>query len=61
MLSLLPAQRAAALADGPGHHRPGATDVEVFGRKERGVADNNQKQRVGGPTWRPPTRGRAGR
>jgi hypothetical protein len=49
MLDLLPAQRAAALAEGPV-----TTDVEVYGRKKRGVVYNHQGQRVGRPhvaTW----------
>ena len=54
MLSLLPAQRAVALADGPVTIDLDATDVEVYGRKKRGVAYNHQGQRVGRPhvaTW----------
>ena len=54
MLSLLPAPRAAALADGPVTIDLDATDVEVYGRKKRGVAYNHQGQRVGRPhvaTW----------
>jgi len=54
MLSLLPAQRAAALADGPVTIDLDTTDVEVYGRKKRGVAYNHQGQRVGRPhvaTW----------
>ena len=49
MLSLLPAPRAAALADGPVTIDLDATDVEVYGRKKRGVAYNHQGQRVGRP------------
>jgi hypothetical protein len=49
MLSLLPAQRAAALADGPVTIDLDTTDVEVYGRKKRGVAYNHQGQRVGRP------------
>ena len=49
MLGLLPAQRAAALADGPVTIDLDATDVEVYGRKKRGVAYNHQGQRVGRP------------
>jgi len=37
MLALLPAPRAAALAGGP-VTTTGHTDVEVYGRKKRGVA-----------------------
>ena len=54
MLSLLPAQRAAALAGGPVTIDLDTTDVEVYGRKKRGVAYNHQGQRVGRPhvaTW----------
>jgi hypothetical protein len=54
MLSLLPAERAAALADGPVTIDLDTTDVEVYGRKKRGVANNHQGQRVGRPhvaTW----------
>jgi hypothetical protein len=49
MLSLLPAQRAAALAAGPVTIDLDTTDVEVYGRKKRGVAYNHQGQRVGRP------------
>ena len=49
MLSLLPAARAAALADGPVTIDLDTTDVEVYGRKKRGVACNHQGQRVGRP------------
>ena len=49
MLSLLPAERAVALADGPVTIDLDATDVEVYGRKKRGVAWNHQGQRVGRP------------
>jgi Transposase DDE domain group 1 len=49
MLSLLPAERAAALAGGPVTIDLDATDVEVYGRKKRGVAYNHQGQRVGRP------------
>ena len=54
MLSLLPAPRAAALTDGPVTIDLDTTDVEVYGRKKRGVAYNHQGQRVGRPhvaTW----------
>ena len=54
MLDLLPAQRAAALAEGPVTIDLDTTDVEVYGRKKRGVAYNHQGQRVGRPhvaTW----------
>src|ERR1017187_5299128 len=50
----LPAARAAALAEGPVTIDLDATDVEVYGRKKRGVAYNHQGQRVGRPhvaTW----------
>jgi hypothetical protein len=49
MLVLLPAERAAALADGPVTIDLDTTDVEVYGRKKRGVAYNHQGQRVGRP------------
>jgi hypothetical protein len=49
MLSLLPAPRAAALTGGPVTIDLDATDVEVYGRKKRGVAYNHQGQRVGRP------------
>jgi hypothetical protein len=45
----MPAQRAAALADGPVTIDLDTTDVEVYGRKKRGVAYNHQGQRVGRP------------
>jgi Transposase DDE domain group 1 len=54
MLGLLPAERAAALAEGPVTIDLDTTDVEVYGRKKRGVAWNHQGQRVGRPhvaTW----------
>ena len=49
MLALLPAERAAALAGGPVTIDLDTTDVEVYGRKKRGVAYNHQGQRVGRP------------
>ena len=49
MLDLLPAARAAALAEGPVTIDLDATDVEVYGRKKRGVAYNHQGQRAGRP------------
>jgi hypothetical protein len=49
MLSLLPAERAAALAGRPVTIDLDTTDVEVYGRKKRGVAYNHQGQRVGRP------------
>ena len=49
MLSLLPAARAAALAEGPVTIDLDTTDVEVYGRQKRGVAYNHQGQRVGRP------------
>ncbi len=49
MLSLVGAERAAALADGPVTIDLDTTDVEVYGRKKRGVAWNHQGQRVGRP------------
>ena len=54
MLALLSAPRAAALAEGPVTIDLDTTDVEVYGRKKRGVACNHQGQRVGRPhvaTW----------
>ena len=54
MLAMLPAPRAAALTDGPVTIDLDTTDVEVYGRKKRGVAYNHQGQRVGRPhvaTW----------
>jgi len=54
MLEMLPAERAAALAGGPVTIDLDTTDVEVYGRKKRGVAYNHQGQRVGRPhvaTW----------
>jgi hypothetical protein len=49
VLDLLPAERAAALAGGPVTIDLDTTDVEVYGRKKRGVAWNHQGQRVGRP------------
>jgi hypothetical protein len=49
MLALLPAKRAAGLADGPVTIDLDTTDVEACGRKKRGVAYNHQGQRVGRP------------
>jgi len=49
MLALLPPGRAAALTGGPVTIDLDATDVEVYGRKKRGVACNHQGQRVGRP------------
>jgi hypothetical protein len=49
MLGMLPAGRAAALAGGPVTIDLDTTDVEVYGRKKRGVAYNHQGQRVGRP------------
>ena len=49
MMALLPAPRAAALTEGPVTIDLDATDVEVYGRKKRGVAYNHQGQRVGRP------------
>ena len=49
MLGMLPAPRAAALTDGPVTIDLDTTDVEVYGRKKRGVAYNHQGQRVGRP------------
>jgi Transposase DDE domain group 1 len=49
MLGLLPAARVTALTDGPVTIDLDTTDVEVYGRKKRGVAYNHQGQRVGRP------------
>jgi hypothetical protein len=49
MLSLLPVDRAFALTEGPVTIDLDATDVQVYGRKKRGVAYNHQGQRVGRP------------
>ena len=49
MLSLAGGERAAALTDGPVTIDLDTTDVEVYGRKKRGVAYNHQGQRVGRP------------
>src|SRR5262249_60948543 len=49
MLSLVPGPRSAALAGGPVTIDLDTTDVEVYGRKKRGVAWNHQGQRVGRP------------
>jgi hypothetical protein len=49
MMTLLPAPRAAALAEGPVTIDLDATDVEACGRKKRGVTYNHQGQRVGRP------------
>jgi hypothetical protein len=54
MLDVLPAPRAAALTGGPVTIDLDTTDVEVYGRKKRGVDWNHQGQRVGRPhvaTW----------
>ena len=54
MLALLSAPRAAALTRGPVTIDLDATDVEVYGRKKRGVAYNHQGQRACRPhvaTW----------
>ena len=55
MLALLPPERADALGRGPVTIDLDATDVEVYGRKKRGVAYNYQGQR-----GRPAARGRLG-
>jgi hypothetical protein len=54
MLSLLPAERSAALLDGPITVDLDTTDVEVYGPKKHGIAYNHQGQRCGRPhvaTW----------
>src|SRR5271165_2993649 len=49
MVGLLPAERAAELAQGPVTIDIDATDVEVYGNKKRGVAYTYQGQRAGRP------------
>jgi hypothetical protein len=49
MTGLLPAERTAELAEGPVTIDIDATDVEVYGRKKRGVAYTYQGQRAGRP------------
>ncbi|MGH3205366.1 MAG: IS1380 family transposase [Streptosporangiaceae bacterium] len=49
MVALLSPARAAALTGGPVTIDLDATDVEVYGRRKRGVAYNYQGQRVGRP------------
>ncbi len=49
MIGLLPAERAAELAEGPVTIDIDATDVEVYGSRKRGVAYNYQGQRAGRP------------
>jgi Transposase DDE domain group 1 len=49
MLDLLPPERVTALTDGPVTIDLDTTDVEVYGRKKRGMAYNHQGQRVGRP------------
>jgi hypothetical protein len=49
MIGLLPAERAAELAEGPVTIDIDATGVEVYGSKKRGVAYNYQGQRAGRP------------
>jgi hypothetical protein len=49
MLGLLPPRRAAALCGGSVTIDLDTTDVEVYGRKKRGVAYNHVGQRVGRP------------
>jgi hypothetical protein len=49
MLGMLSGPRAAALTGGPVTIDLDTTDVEVYGRKKRGVAYNHQGQRVGRP------------
>lgn len=48
-VGMLSPARRAALADGPVTVDLDTTDVEVYGRKKRGVAYNHQGQRVGRP------------
>ena len=49
MACLLPAERAAELAEGPVTIDIDATDVEVYGSRKRGVAYTYQGQRAGRP------------
>jgi len=49
MTGLLPAERAAELAEGPVTIDIDATGVEVYGSRKRGVAYNYQGQRAGRP------------
>ena len=49
MVGMLPAERAAELAEGPVTIDIDATDVEVYGNKKRGVAYTYQGQRAGRP------------
>ena len=49
MTGLLPAERAAELAEGPVTIDIDATDVEVYGSRKHGVAYNYQGQRAGLP------------
>ena len=49
MLDLLPGGAGCGLAGGPVTIDLDTTDVEVYGRKKRGVAFNHQGQRVGRP------------
>ena len=49
MVGMLPAERAAELAQGPVTIDIDATDVEVYGNKKRGVAYTYQGQRAGLP------------
>ena len=55
MLALLPAPRADALTGGPVTIDLDTTDVEVYGRKKRGVAHNQP-----GPAGRAAARGHLG-
>ena len=59
MTGLLPAERAAELAEGPVTIDIDATDVEVYGSRKRGVAYTYQGQRAGRRTWRPGRRPRS--
>jgi hypothetical protein len=49
MLAMLPAPRAAALAEGPVTIVLDTTGVEVYGRKKRGMACSHQGRRAGRP------------
>jgi hypothetical protein len=59
MLSLLPGPRVAALAGGPVTIDLDTTDVEVYGRKKRGVPGTTRASRSGARTWRPGPRPRS--
>jgi hypothetical protein len=51
MLELLPAPRAAVLAEGPVTIDLDTTDVQVYGHRKRGVAYNHRGSGWGDRTW----------